>query len=120
MQDTPDNSELLGNDTDSRNHREMAEKAIKSAWPQLLECGGSQRMLLLVGTEADRERWDPIVREIHSGSLTTILVAGMTPTLVCEAQKIKLNDVRSRVISILGGREDVLGRLHSRCDVAWS
>jgi hypothetical protein len=113
-------TESPGHETDAFNDREMAEAAIKSVRPQLLECGGSQRMLLLVGNEVDRKRWEPIVRELHSGSLTTILVGGMTPTLVCEAQKIKLDDVRSRVISTLGGREDVLGRLHSRCDVAWS
>jgi hypothetical protein len=111
---------LSGNKGDSLDYCEIAEAAIKSVRPQLLDCGGSQRMLLLIGNEADRKRWEPVVRQAHSGSLTTILVAGMAPTLVCEAQKIKLSDVRSRMISTLGGREDVLGRLHSRCDVVWS
>jgi hypothetical protein len=113
-------SELLGTKSDDRDYYAIAEAAINSVRPPLLECGGSQRMLLLIGNEADRNRWEPVVRDAHSGSLTTILVTGMTPTLVCEAQKIKLSDVRSRVVSMIGGREDVLGRLHSRCDIDWS
>jgi hypothetical protein len=120
MKDTPSEGDSVDGQGEKRDYRAMAVAAIKSVRPQLLDCGGSQRMLLLVGNEADRERWEAAVSDAHGGSLTTILVPGMIPTLVCEAQKIKLADVRSRVISALGGREDVLGRLHSRCDVAWS
>lgn len=118
--ETSTDSELLRAKGDDQDYHALAQAAINSVRPPLLECGGSQRMLLLIGNEADRNRWEPVVRDAHSGSLTTILVTGMTPTLVCEAQKIKLSDVRSRVISMIGGREDVLGRLHSRCDIAWS
>jgi hypothetical protein len=106
--------------SDAAEYKKMVDAAIQTVHPQLLDCGGSQRMLLLVGNESQRNRWDPIVRQAHSGALTTIVVPGVTPTLVCEAQKIKLADVRARVVSVLGGRDDVLGRLHTRCDVTWS
>jgi hypothetical protein len=48
------------------------------------------------------------------------LVKATATTLICEAQKIKLNDVRSRILAGIGGREDVLTKLHSRCDITWS
>lgn len=120
MKDTSAAGDQAGNKSERLDYRAMVEAAIQSVRPQLLDCGGSQRMLLLIGNETDRKRWDPVMRDVYTGPLTTILVAGMAPTLVCEAQKIKLSDVRSRVISTLGGREDVLGRLHSRCDITWS
>ncbi|HBJ35409.1 MAG TPA: protein kinase [Planctomycetaceae bacterium] len=120
MKDSSSAGDLPGNKGNGIDYRQVALEAVKAVRPQLLDCGGSQRMLLLIGNEAECKRWEPVVREAHTGSLTTILVAGIAPTLVCEAQKIKLSDVRSRVISTLGGREDVLGRLHSRCDVVWS
>jgi len=120
INDKPSEGDSGAGQSVTRDYRAMAVAAIKSVRPQLLDCGGSQRMLLLVGNDADRQRWEAAVCDAHVGSLTTILVPGMIPTLVCEAQKIKLTDVRSRVISALGGREDVLGRLHSRCDVVWS
>lgn len=104
----------------NRGYKEAVETAIKAVHPPLLSCGGSQRMLLLVGDAKERERWEPIVRQVHGGSLTTIEIPGVAPKLVCEAQKIKLNDVRARVIATIGGRDDVLGRLHTRCDIAWS
>lgn len=120
MKDTQSEADSIDGSREVRDYRAMAVTAIKSVRPQLLDCGGGQRMLLLIGSDTDRKRWESPIRDAHAGSLTTILIPGMMPTLVCEAQKIKLTDVRSRMISVLGGREDVLGRLHSRCDVVWS
>jgi hypothetical protein len=94
--------------------------AIAAARPSLLDCGGSQRMLLLVGHESERAHWEPMLQANLTGPLTTVVIPGMRSTLICEAQGIKLNDARSRIITGADGREDILARLHSRCDVAWS
>jgi len=95
----------------------MASAAVR---PTLLDCGGSQRMLLLVGNESERAEWAPMLQAHLTGPLTTVVIPGMMSTLICEAQGIKLSDVRSRIITSADGREDILARLHSRCDVAWS
>ncbi len=105
---------------DDHDYQTLAATALEAVRPRLLECGGSQRLLLLVGSADERQLWDPVIREKHSGSLTTIVLPGVPATLVCEAQKIKLGDLKSRVVASLGGREDVLARLHSRCDIKWS
>jgi hypothetical protein len=99
---------------------ERLAMAIAAARPSLLDCGGSQRMLLLVGHESERAHWEPMLQANLTGPLTTVVIPGMRSTLICEAQGIKLNDARSRIITGADGREDILARLHSRCDVAWS
>jgi len=98
----------------------IVAQAMNAVRPLLLDCGGSQRMVLLVGSEAEKKSWEPVVRAAHKGPLTTVLVKATATTLICEAQKIKLNDVRSRILAGIGGREDVLTKLHSRCDITWS
>lgn len=99
---------------------ERLAMAIAAARPLLLDCGGSQRMLLLVGHESERAEWEPMLQANLTGPLTTVVIPGMMSTLICEAQGIKLNDARSRIITSADGREDILARLHSRCDIAWS
>jgi len=105
---------------ESTSRETIVAQAMNAVRPLLLDCGGSQRMVLLVGSEAEKNSWEPVVRAAHKGPLTTVLVNATATTLICEAQKIKLNDVRSRILAGIGGREDVLTKLHSRCDITWS
>lgn len=100
-------------------YRALAATALAAVRPKLLECGGSQRLLLLVGSEDDRRLWATALADCHDGALTTVVVPGVPATLVCEAQGTKLADLKARVVAAVGGRDDVLARLHSRCDVSW-
>ncbi len=94
-------------------------EALDSVKPKLLQCGGYQRMLLIAGSEAEREVLEPRFREMHRGPITTAVVPGSAPMLVCEAQQIDLTDIYSRIITIGGGDEDVMARLASRNDIDW-
>ncbi len=94
-------------------------EALDSVKPKLLQCGGYQRMLLIVGSEAERLGLEPRFREIHRGPLTTAVVPGSVPMLICEAQQIDLTDLCNRIITLGGGDEDVMARLASRNDIDW-
>ncbi|SMP74302.1 hypothetical protein SAMN06265222_117101 [Neorhodopirellula lusitana] len=96
------------------------ESALEVATPGLLKCGGRQRLLLLVGNESERERLEPKVTSAHGGSLTTVVIAGITPILIHEGQQIPVDDVLGRFAVLAGGDTQVSKRLHARTDVAWN
>ncbi len=93
--------------------------AIRAVRPTLLECGGCQRMLLIVGSEAERSGLEPKIREVHNGPLTTTVVPGAAAMLICEAQQIRLVDVHSRLVMVAASDQDVMGRLAARNDIDW-
>jgi len=93
--------------------------AIRAVRPVLLACGGYQRLLLIVGSEPERERLETRIREVHKGPLTTIVIPGSAAMLVCEAQQIRLTDVKSRITTLAANDADVMGRLASRNDIDW-
>ncbi len=93
--------------------------AIRAVRPALLACGGYQRLLLIVGSEPERERLESRIREIHKGPLTTTVIAGSAAMLICEAQQINLVDVQSRITTIASNDMDVMARLASRNDIDW-
>lgn len=94
-------------------------QALLAVQPPLLQCGGSQRLMLLVGSQQQRQRLEGVVRQEHRGPLTTITLAGIEPMLVCEAQEVSISDVIARIASIHGSRKEILGKLQSRCDIDW-
>jgi len=93
--------------------------AICAVRPVLLACGGYQRLLLIVGSEPERERLETRIREVHKGPLTTTVIPGSAAMLVCEAQQIRLADVQSRITTVAANDADVMGRLASRNDIDW-
>ncbi|WDQ17513.1 serine/threonine protein kinase [Rhodopirellula sp. P2] len=95
------------------------ESALQVASPPLLHCGGRQRLLLLVGSESERERLEPKVSAAHTGSLTTVVIPGVTPILVHEAQQIPIDNVLEQLDLVSGGNTQVSKRLHARTDVDW-
>jgi len=98
---------------------QIIAEAIRSVRPALLGCGGSQRMLLIVGSEAERLGLEPKIRVVHNGPLTSTVLPGAAAMLLCEAQQIRLTDVHSRLVSIAGNSECVMGRLAARNDIDW-
>ncbi len=102
------------------NEQTTIEAALRVAVPGLLQCGGRQRLLLLVGNENERERLEPKVAAAHHGSLTTVIVPGITPVLIHEAQQIPVDEIISRFDAFTGGNTQVSKRLHARTDVQWN
>ncbi len=98
---------------------ELIAAAIRAVKPSLLTCGGCQRMLLIAGSEQERERIEPKIRAVHNGPLTTAVINGAAAMLVCEAQQIKVADVCSRIVTVAGDQQDILGRLVARSDIDW-
>lgn len=94
--------------------------ALAMVRPPLLECGGQQRLILLVGSETEREQLEPRLRAIHEGALTVSIVEGATPLLIHEAQRIYLDDIIARLDVVCGGDNHVSQKLHSRTDIDWS
>ncbi|HBE64366.1 MAG TPA: protein kinase [Rhodopirellula baltica] len=107
------------NGTSLWNEQTTIESALRVASPPLLQCGGRQRLLLLVGSESDRERLEPQVSSAHTGSLTTVVIPGVTPILVHEAQQIPIDNVLEQLELVSGGNTQVSKRLHARSDVNW-
>jgi hypothetical protein len=101
------------------NEQTTIESALQVASPPLLHCGGRQRLLLLVGSESERERLEPKVSSVHTGSLTTVVIPGVTPILVHEAQQIPIDHVLEQLDLVSGGNTQVSKRLHTRSDVEW-
>jgi hypothetical protein len=97
----------------------LIASAIRAVRPTLLECGGCQRLLLIVGSEPERERLEPKIREVHNGPLTTTVVRGAAAMLVCEAQQIRVSDIYSRIVTVAASDHDVMGRLAARNDINW-
>ncbi|EMI55643.1 protein kinase domain-containing protein [Rhodopirellula sallentina] len=102
------------------NEQTTIESALKVAVPGLLQCGGRQRLLLFVSSEGERERLEPKVSAAHQGSLTTVVIPGITPVLVHEAQQIPVDSVIKRFEALTGGNTQVSKRLHARTDVQWN
>ncbi|MEM8913056.1 MAG: protein kinase [Planctomycetota bacterium] len=96
------------------------EAALEAARPQMLQCGGRQRLLLLVGSEAERSKLEGSVAAAHQGSLTTVIIPGLTPMLIHEAQAIPVASVLERLELVSGANPDVVRRLHARGDVRWN
>ncbi len=95
------------------------DQAVVAVKPALLEFGGQQRLILIVGTEQEREQFEPAVREVHDGSVTVVLIPGATPKLIHEARRIGLANVLSRMKMLNGDNARVTGRLSSRVDITW-
>ncbi|MEM9643552.1 MAG: protein kinase [Planctomycetota bacterium] len=102
------------------NEQTTIESALEAVRPALLDCGGRQRLLLLVGSEGEREQLEAKMRAAHGGELSVLMVPGITPMLVHEAQQIRIDDVMNRLSVIAAGDRQVSGRLHSRADVDWN
>ncbi len=95
------------------------EQAITAVRPALLACGGQQRLLLVVGTEIERDQLEPKVRELQSGALTVALIPGATPKLIHEAQKIEVKQILAMLGKLNGENARVTSRLVTRTDVRW-
>ena len=95
------------------------DEAIVAAKPALLEFGGQQRLILVVGTDREREQFEPQVRDAHDGSLTVAVIPGAEPKLIHEARRIQLASVLSRLKMLNGENAQVTGRLSSRTDITW-
>ena len=93
-------------------------EAIEAVKPPLLGCGGMQRLILVVGTETERLRFEPEVRQLHPSGLTVALIPESAPRLIHEAQLIELTHVLDRMKK-LNGNSPVTSRLLTRTDVRW-
>ncbi len=120
-------SELLSQTIVPRNVRALrrgsetltVDEAVVAVKPSLLEFGGQQRLILVVGNEREREQFESQVREAHDGSLTVVVVPGAEPKLIHEARRIQLSNVLSRLNLLNGDNAQVTGRLASRTDIVW-
>lgn len=95
------------------------EQAIRAVRPELLTHGGQQRVLLVVGTEAEQKQLEPKVRELFDGALTVAMIPGATPKLIHEAQQIELKQVLAALNRLNGGNAQITSRLITRTDVNW-
>ncbi|TWT93006.1 serine/threonine protein kinase [Neorhodopirellula pilleata] len=116
-------TQMIAGGSRSKNRWEQQttiESALDVARPRLLQCGGRQRLLLLVASESERERLEPKIVSAHKGSLTTVIIPGITPMLVHEAQQVHVDEVLTRFELFSGGNTQVSKRLHARTDVSWN
>ena len=94
------------------------EQAISMVRPELMDMGGQQRLLLIVGDVSQREMLETQVRQRHDGSLTVVESPGCPTMLVHEASGIALQTLIAR-LQVLGGDDRITGRLTSRIDIDW-
>lgn len=98
---------------------EKLEAALVAARPPLLDLGGKQRLLLLVGSERQRDELAPQVETAAAVPVTTVIVPGTQAALIHEAQGIPLDAMIDRLTASLGGNQKITTRLQSRVDVQW-
>ena len=115
----------FGDDSDagvgySSTEFESTADALRAIRPTLLVCGGRQRIVLLVGTEKERQMLADEVAQGHGHAVSVVVIPGVAPTLIHEAQGIPVSDIIGRLQSSLGGDSRVLGRLHARSDIRWN
>jgi hypothetical protein len=111
---SPPNHEMVAN------FAQQLPKLIADTRPPLLDGGGEQRRLLLVGDEDQQRLYEPMFREIVGEALTTHVVSGTTPTFVHVGLEIPTADLIARLTTALGPDNQIIGKLHSRADVSWS
>jgi len=99
---------------------ESVAEALRAARPILLVCGGRQRLVLLVGSDSEKEKLAAEVAENYGQAISVVVIPGISPTLIHEAQGVPLTDILSRLQISLGGESRVLGRLHARSDIRWN
>ena len=95
------------------------QDAVAIVRPQLMEFGGSQRLILMVGNATERSQFESKIRESHQGSLTVKVVDEKEPMLIHEAQGISLDAILARLEVLNGETAAITGRLSSRIDVQW-
>lgn len=105
----------LGQGTESL----TVDQAVVAVKPSLLEFGGQQRLILVVGNERERQQFESQVRDAHAGSVSVFVVPGSAPKLIHEARRIELSNIMSRLTLLNGDNSQVTGRLSSRSDVDW-
>jgi hypothetical protein len=111
---SPPNHEMVAN------FAQQLPKLIAETRPPLLDGGGEQRRLLLVGDEDQQRLYEPMFREVIGEALTTHIVSGTTPTFVHVGLEIPTADLIARLTTALGPDNQIIGKLHSRADVSWS
>lgn len=94
--------------------------ALQQIRPALLDFGGKQRLLLLVPSMRERDRWLPAIESKSGQPLTVLQVPNLPTTLVHEAQAIPLKEMINRMLRSLGGNHKIASRLHSRVDIDWT
>ncbi|MFK8111183.1 MAG: protein kinase [Rubripirellula sp.] len=114
-------TDQLGSVRKSRERDEplSVEEAVVAVKPTLLMFGGLQRMILVVGSEREKAKYEAQVRNNHDGSVTVALVPGSSPKLVHEAQQIELKGILERLNVLNGSNAQITRRLSSRTDVSW-
>lgn len=99
---------------------ESVADALRAVRPMLLVCGGRQRLVLLVGSDSEKDKLAAEVAENHGQAISVVVIPGISPTLIHEAQGVPLTDILNRLQISLGGDSRVLGRLHARSDIRWN
>ncbi|MEM9366884.1 MAG: protein kinase [Planctomycetota bacterium] len=95
------------------------EEAIQAVNPELLKAGGRQRLLLLAPTDTELKNLSERLDEHLAGQYTRVVVPGIAPCLIREAQAIPVEATLKRLDLVSGGNAEISSRLHSRNDVDW-
>ena len=107
----------FASDTTSTEEDLTNSDLVIAARPVLLDCGGSQRLILIAGTERELEMLERDVKAEFDGDITGIVVPSCAPTLIHDAQQIEIKDVIKRLQILSGGDLKISKRLLSRSDV---
>lgn len=99
---------------------ESVQDAIQQATPRLVDCGGTQRLLLSARDSAGSQQMRSALESSFSESPTFVKVKDGDAVVCCEMQNIPLPQIAARLID---GRDDyaqVADRLWGRNDVEWT
>ncbi|XZE55273.1 protein kinase domain-containing protein [Planctomycetaceae bacterium SH139] len=99
---------------------EESRRLLEAIRPAMLACGGRQRLVLIVGDEEERQRYLQPLSQALGRPLSVVLLPGVAPVLVHEAQRIPVASLLQRYQMYLGSDPKIVGKLKTRCDISWS
>ncbi len=96
------------------------ERIVQSAWPAMLDCGGSKRLLLVVPDGPSAAQASGVV-ERQCNEKPTVITGAEGDFVACyECEDIALTSVIARLTTDNPAYREVGRRLHTRIDVQWT
>ena len=110
---------ILDSELNESQTQAILHKCLERAWPPILRCGGSKRLVLALPDLPSSESFTRIITEKLGEPATVARRPEGSLALCYEAEQIPLSNVVFALLENRPEREKYAARLHTRVDVNW-